>query len=162
VYCVHSFAKWNCPCFAEDADTEAAPALSEKVKATKPATSTRATNVMTSLNFIVVSFPVVVWSGILVLVTPLVAFITASSLEPPVLSMQELLAVLSCPSVMGVIVLMKLLAASPSAVRRPEVEDLGRSRNRRQEPWCGFPECMPSSVGHRLVLDESRSLSEVA
>ena len=46
--------------------------------------------------------------------------------------------------------------------RRPEVEDLGRSRNRRQEPWCGFPECMPSPVGHRLVLDESRSRGEGA
>ena len=48
------------------------------------------------------------------------------------------------------------------AERRPEVEDLGRSRNRRQEPWGGFPECMPSPVGHRLVLDESRSCGEDA
>jgi hypothetical protein len=62
----------------------------------------------------------------------------------------------------GVILLMKSLAASPSAVRRPEVEDLGRSRYRRQEPSCGFPECMPSPVGHRLILDESRSFGEVA
>jgi hypothetical protein len=42
VYCEHSFVTWSC-LFRPEADTEAAPMLSARVRAIKPGTATNAT-----------------------------------------------------------------------------------------------------------------------
>jgi hypothetical protein len=57
VHCEHSFVTWRSPFRAEGTDAEAAPVLSERARAAKPATSTKAKIVVVTLNLIVVSFP---------------------------------------------------------------------------------------------------------
>ncbi len=61
VYAEHSFVTWSCPFRPDCADIEVAPMVSETVRATKPATCARARAkiVVIDLNFIVVSFPVI-------------------------------------------------------------------------------------------------------